>query len=281
MVKRIAWITLKGSGGDHRVPTTLVSPGCELVTVETELRVTPVDRVGYLLSELAYTEAALRAVDAGCDAIALGALPDYGIEAIRSATDVPVVGSGQASIVTAAGIGPRFAIVTIWPQTMDFVYDRLLREHDAAERCTSVRYVSRPEEQASLVEPDNFLTRMKSGKEEMVQRILTEIEAAGAEGADSVILGCNCMSPIAELLASRTTVPIIDPSTAAYRLAESMLALDLRPTGDRRTPPLPRQPLLADLLHTADKWLAGEPEECEVCSLGDDGEMSCEVERVN
>ena len=48
---------------------------------------------------------------------------------------------------------------------------------------------------------------MKAGREHMIERILAEIELAVKDGAKSVILGCNCMSPVAEILAARVERP--------------------------------------------------------------------------
>lgn len=278
MSKRIAYLDLKtGTQRPAPVPAHLISPEHTVEIVETRIRVTPIDAVDLLLADTAYAEAAIRAESEGYDGVLIGGVPDYGLAAAQAAVDIPVVGSGQASLLAAAALGGKFGIVTIWPETMSFVYDRLLRDNPVGRQCVSVRYVSTPAEQATLVEDDNFLSQMKSGREHMIERILAEIELAVADGAQSVVLGCNCMRPVADILAERSSVPIVDPTSVGYRQVESMIALGLRPARDPRVPRSARQEVLAQMLAAADDALSAEPEDCPVCVLGDDGVASCSL----
>ena len=274
---RIAYLTLKGSARTDRLPARLTGPDTVVEEIETLVSVRPVDPMDLLLSDVAYAEAGLRAAADGYDGIVIGALPDYGVAAIRAAVDIPVIGSGQASLAMASALGERFGIVTIWPETMAFVYERLLREHGASQRCTSVRYVSTPAEQDTLADEDNFLVQMKSGREHMVQRILDEIELVAQEGAASVILGCNCMTPVAETLAARAAIPVVDPTAAGHQALRSMMDLGIRPARDPRVPASTRQPLLAEMLRVADHLAGGEADDCPVCVLEADGQRSCDV----
>src|SRR5712691_2101376 len=80
---------------------------------------TPYDR---LLVELAHVDAAERAARDGVDALLIDSTCDWGIEAIRAAVDVPVVGAGEVGIADASSGGRRFGIVTIWPPALEFLY---------------------------------------------------------------------------------------------------------------------------------------------------------------
>jgi allantoin racemase len=277
VAKRIAHLTLKGGtpGERTRVSGELIAPGYEVELVETEITVHPVDPASLLLSDIAYLEAAMRAQRDGFDGVLIGAGADYGLAAMRAALDIPVVGCGQAGLLTAAGLGQRFSIVTVWPETYQFIYDRLLRENPMGQQCVSVRYVTTPEEQVTLAADDNFITQMKAGREHMIQRIVEEIEAAAADGAESVILGCNCMTPVAGELSVRSSVPIVDPTAAGYRFLESMLAMGVRHARDPRISGAARHPLLAEMLQAAGRAMAGEEDSCPVCVLGEDGTASC------
>jgi allantoin racemase len=236
----------------------------------------PTDPTELLLSDLAYAEAAMRAQAEGFDAVLIAAAANYGIASARAALDIPLMDCGQASILAAAAAGDRFGIVTIWPQTMSFVYDRLLREVPAGRQCVSVRYVSTAAEQATLADGDNFLTQMKAGREHMIERIVAEIEASVRDGAQSVVLGCNCMTPVAGVLSARSSVPVIDPTAAGYQCIQSMLALGLCHSRDQQVPASTRQPVLARMLLAGQPDASAEPEDCPVCVLGDDGATSCE-----
>jgi len=279
LTKRIAYLGLKGGAQREgtRIPEHLITPGFAIDVVDTVIRVTPVDATDLLLADLTYAEAAIRADRDGYAGVLIGGVPDYGLAAARAAVDIPVIGSGQASLLAAAALGGRFSIVTIWPETMSFVYERLLRENPVGQQCISVRYVSTPDEQGTLADEDNFLTQMRSGREHMIERILAEIEHAVQDGAESVILGCNCMSPVADVLMSRASVPIVDPTTAGYRQLESMVALGLQPARDHRVPKSDRHHVLAEMMKAAELAFGDDQEDCPVCVLNDDGTASCEL----
>lgn len=277
MTKWIACLEMKTGQQKSPVPDRLIAPGYSVESVFTEIRVTPIDAVDLLLSDVVYAEAAMRAARDGCAGVLIGGVPDYGLAAARAASDVPVVGSGEASLLAAAALGEKFSIVTIWPETMDFVYERLLRDNPVGRQCISVRYVSTHAEQSTLADEDNFLTQMKAGREDIVERILAEIELAVQDGAKSVILGCNCMSPVAEILAARSSVPIVDPTTAGYRQLETLIELGLRPARDPRVPRSERQELFAEMVQAADGALGADQDDCPVCVLNDDGTASCDL----
>lgn len=270
---RIAYVALKGGLADQRVPVSrsLLQPGNSIALVETRLQVYPTDPTELLLSDLAYAEAAMRADSEGFEAVVIGATADYGIPAARAALDIPVLDCGEASLLAAAAVADRFAIVTIWPQTMGFIYDRLLRNVPVGNQCVAVRHVSTAAEQASLSQADNFLTRMKAGKEDMIARILAEIDRAVAAGAQAVVLGCNCMTPVADLLARRSQVPVVDPTAAGVVAIQSLAALNLQRRRDERVRTSTRQQLLGQMLTLAESHGDHrEDEECPVCVFSDE-----------
>lgn len=277
MTKRIAYLSQQGGTDRRHALERLVTPGFEVEHFETGAWLYPADPADMLVTELAFVEAVMRAEADGFDGVVIGAVSDYGLAVARASVAIPVIGSGQASLVTAAGLGDRFGIVTIWSEAQGFVYDRLLHDSPVGDRCVSVRHVSSIAEQATLADPDNFYTQMLNRRETMIERIVDEIEAAAREGADTVVLGCNCMTPVAETLAARASIPVIDPTAAGYRFVETAVALGLMHAKDARLPARSaRQPLFAELVATADH-LIGAPEECEVCILDDDGNASCGV----
>jgi Asp/Glu/hydantoin racemase len=278
MNKRIAHIISEGPTEGRGIPAAAISAGFETGFVQSVAAPFPGDPVNLLLTEISTVEATMRAQEAGYDGVLIGALADYGLAAARAAVDIPVVGCGQASLLTAAALGERYSIVTIWPKTQSFIYERLLADNKVGDQCVSVRYVSTAAEQASLAEEDNFYTQMRAGKEHMIERILHEIEAAATEdGAQSVVLGCNCMTPVAEILAGRSSVPVVDPSATGYRFLEMLVGLGLTHAKDPSQPVVSeRAPVFAALVKAASMELV-DIEECEVCVLGDDGTANCDV----
>jgi Asp/Glu/hydantoin racemase len=277
MTQRIAYLTSPGPTDRRGVAPEIVTPGFEMEFVRIGTPTLVNDPADLMLTDLAYVEAAMRAQRQGFDGIVIGAVADYGLGTIRASVDIPVVGCGQASLLTAAGIGDKFGIVTIWPQTTAFTYDRILRDNLVGRQCVAVRYVSTVAEQAEIGDEDGFYQQMQAGREGMMQRILAEIEAAVAEGAQSIVLGCNCMSPVARILAARASVPVIDPTAAGYRSLESMLALGLTHAKDPRLPAVSERAAVFAEAVAAVAGALDEPEECPVCVLDDYGNASCGV----
>ena len=118
---------------------------------------TPYDR---LLVDLAHVDAAERAAADGVDAILIDSTCDWGIEAIRAAVDVPVVGAGEVGITEASAGGRRFGIVTIWPPALEFLYTERARMVPGGELCTGIRYASGDHELARLGEDESVIARM-------------------------------------------------------------------------------------------------------------------------
>ncbi|TDO50537.1 Asp/Glu/hydantoin racemase [Kribbella sp. VKM Ac-2527] len=278
MSKRIAHIISEGPTEGRGIPATAISPGFETGFVQSVAAPFPGDPVNLLLTEISTVEAAMRAQQEGYDGVLIGALADYGLAAARAAVDIPVVGCGQASLLTAAGLSERYSIVTIWPETQSFLYDRLLSENHAGDQCVSVRYVTSAAEQATLAEENNFYTEMRAGKQHMIERILQGIEAAVAEdGAQAVILGCNCMTPVAPILAERASVPVVDPSATGYRFLEMLVGLGLKHAKDPALPPVSERASVFSALVKAASIELVDIEDCAVCVLSDDGTASCDI----
>src|SRR3546814_2824571 len=101
------------------------------------------DRMG---TELAYVEAGLRAQAEGFDAIMIGPVADYGMRQLRSVVSIPVVGAGQSSMQVAAGLGRRFAIVTVWPEILRPAYERQLVDYGFAGHCSGLYFVTQDAE---------------------------------------------------------------------------------------------------------------------------------------
>src|SRR3546814_17912141 len=79
-----------------------------------------------MVTELAYVEAGLRAQAEGFDAIMIGPVADFGMRQLRYVVSIPAVGAGQSSMQVAAGLGRRFAIVTVWRERLRPASERQL-----------------------------------------------------------------------------------------------------------------------------------------------------------
>jgi len=216
----------EGSDVPPRQIADIAGLGFEPRLVEQRLPAFPINQVNHNLIEVSTIEAGLRAADAGFDAVFINTVGDYGLGALRSALRIPVIGAGQATMHAAAQLGERFSIVTIWPESMRFIYTHLLRLYGMEKLCVSVRCVSQDDELETLAEDENFVTEMRRGDRTQQDRIVAECERAIAEDrADTVMLGCTCMSPIADDIAARCAAPVLNPLTTGYKATEAQLSL--------------------------------------------------------
>ncbi len=229
-MKKIAVI---GTGfrrtGDNTPPKEILdirSDGFEPLLIETRLPAFPVNEINRHMAEIANIEAGLRADAEGFDAVFINTVGDYGLSALRSGVRIPVIGAGQATMHAASQLGSKFSIVTIWPPQLMFIYHGLLQLYRMEDRCVSIRCVSEDEELDSLSEEENFVTDMRAGEMTQQDRIVRHCERAISEdGADTIMLGCTCMSPIADEIAERVSAPVLNPLATGYAATEMMLTL--------------------------------------------------------
>src|SRR5690606_2729518 len=122
---------------------------------------------------------------------------DYGLAALKSATRKVAVGAGEAGMRMAAALGNPFAIVTIWPSSTGFLYQKVLRECGLTGSCRQVLHVGTEDEQAALGQDQDYIARMQGGDSTLLGRIIGRCREAVDDGAAAILLGCTCMSPIA------------------------------------------------------------------------------------
>jgi allantoin racemase len=248
-------ITVKRITVTYPVPVEIISPGFEVdiaYPMNQGVYGAPYSAVDYKIVELGSLEAGLRAQESGADAFFMNSGGDYGIADLRDNLRIPVVGGMQASMLVAANLGQRFSIVTIWPQEVNHIHHRQLSLYGMESRCVSIRNTARFQEVNSEVRHRTMVDHMQSGAEEILARILAEIElAAEVDGADSIVLGCTCMHPIAAQLAARVSIPVIDGTTAGYRMTELIVTLGLRPKSPAEGSKLVERGLLQPTLAAA------------------------------
>jgi allantoin racemase len=171
-----------------------------------------------VLADLGIMEAGLSAQSRGYDAVCIDTMSDSGVAALRSVLDIPVIGPGRASMLTALMLGNRFSIVTMWRQ-WNHLYAKTLRDLNLESHCASVRAIDVP--------PDN--RGLLAGKEDEIFPLLAEAAEKCIEddGAEVILLGSTTMHQAYAYLANRLPVPVINPGPLTYKLAESVLGLGL------------------------------------------------------
>ena len=230
--------------------------GTELSAWPSRIGVFPSTPVERAMQSIGHLEAGLSAAEAGVDAVVIDSVADYGLDALRAALAIPVVGSGEVGLAVAAAHG-RFAIVTVWPRSMNFAAESLLHLYGHAERCLGIRNVGEEAVLGAIGGPDGYLSRVDGGDAPILEQVLKAIDAAVAEGAEAIMLGCTCMSPMATKVAAAVRVPIINPLAEAAKKA-----ITLAGNGDPKGVTTGR----ADLVRRMVDAIAGEADEnCPVC----------------
>lgn len=171
-----------------------------------------------VLADISILDAGKRAQEEGYDAVCIDTMSDSGLAALRSVLDIPVIGPGRASMLTALMFGERFSILIMWDR-WKHLYKKSILELGLTWRCASVRSIG--------VEPSN--QSLLAGKEDEVFPLLLKAaqRCIDEDGADVILLGSTTMHQAHAYLRDRLPVPVINPGPLSYKLAEAALALKL------------------------------------------------------
>lgn len=262
MSKRLAVLNMDG----RSAPADERDRGVDIRLIDPRVGVLPRTPYDRLLCEIAAVDAAERAIADGCDAILVESFGDYGLAAIRSLTEVPVVGAGEAAIRQAARHG-RFALVTVWPPSMGYLYAERLAAVHGGHDCVAVHHVFADDEVHRPGGGADLHRRALRGDDDTTGRVVEACRAAAAnhDSIDALVLGCTCMSAMAAAVTAAGRLPVVDPATAGYeRAVEAVLQ-------DQSTPPTAPPAVTRNVgrIHRlVDGWLddAAPPDEfCGVC----------------
>ena len=170
------------------------------------------------MAEVALAEAGIRAQEEGYDAVCIDTMSDSGGAILRSFLDIPVIGPGRASYLTALMLGDTFSVLTQWDGWIG-IYKKGVRELGLDARCASIRSIN------VMPDVDNLL----GGKEEVVFPMLRDAGMACIEedGAQVICMGSTTMHQAVPYLQEQLPVPVINPGPLTYKLAELVLGLGL------------------------------------------------------
>ncbi|MCD6256703.1 aspartate/glutamate racemase family protein [Candidatus Aerophobetes bacterium] len=188
-----------------------LAPGTEITIVapdkcppSTEGEVDEVLAAPQILLEVA------KAKKEGFDAVTIDCTLDPGLKAAKKVSSIPVVGAGEAALSIALLLGERFSIIMPTSESISPMISKV-RQMGLWERLASVRsinvHVLDLEDHTRIISAVNREARI----------------AIDRDGADVIVLGCTVMGPIADELSSHLGVPVIEPGTAAIKLAETLV----------------------------------------------------------
>jgi allantoin racemase len=242
----------------------LVEAGTELVAFPSRVRAFPSSALERAMQEIGHAEAAFAATEQGCDAVVIDSVGDYGLAAMRASLPVPAFGAGESGMAEAAAGGRCFAIVSVWPVSMNFILDGRLRDYGCVDRCRRIYNIGQQQQMEDVDGVAVHLERVRGAAPDIVAALVRAIADAASEGAEAVMLGCTCMSAMAALLQDGAPVPVINPLAAAVRA--SLEARSIAPP----TLGAGRREMLGKMVDA----VAGEPAEaCLACAIGADHDV--------
>lgn len=246
----------------------IAAPGTEISAFPTRMPIFAHGPAEFALQALNTLQAGIEAAEAGCDALVINSMSDYGIAALAAAVDVPVIGAAEAALRFIGTIGPRFTLVTVWPPSTNYMPRGVLRDYGAEAACVAIRNVGAEEVLAGGERPDGYVSDLQHGEATILARIIAACAAAAAEdAADAILLGCTCMSPIAARIAAAASLPVVNPLAVALKTAEMQAVLGLR--RGRRGQGAMRPATRARLRRMVEAGAAAAPAEpdCPVCVI--------------
>lgn len=150
------------------------------------------------------------------DAAVIAAFGDPGLGGARELFPLPIVGLAEAGMLTACMLGRRFSIVT-FAQALAPWYEECVEWHGLRSRCGGINTL------------DGQFEAIDSVQEEK-QDLLVELahKAIAKDDTDVIVLAGAPLAGLADKIADRVPVPVIDCVAAAVKQAESLAALKSR-----------------------------------------------------
>lgn len=150
------------------------------------------------------------------DAVIIACFDDTGLDAVRCAVDVPVVGIGEAAYHAASFLACRFSVITTLGRSVPGIEANLVR-YGLSAKCARVRATEIP------------VLALESGDPATLEKIESEIERAMAEDrAEAIVLGCAGMADLMARLSNRFGLPVIDGVASATAFAEALVSIGVR-----------------------------------------------------
>jgi len=156
----------------------------------------------------------------GMQAIIINCASDPGLDAARELASIPVIGVAQAAFALTTQLAQRFSVIAILERDRPDL-DRMFRLYGVLDRVASVRVMD-------MAVLELFREHDKAIRA-MTQAALLALRE---DGAEAITFDCTGLSAIVpevrrRLVAEGFDVPVINPVSAAVKLAEGLVELGL------------------------------------------------------
>jgi allantoin racemase len=162
-----------------------------------------------------------KAESSGVNAIIIDCFADPGLEACREATSVPVIGCGQAGMLSTLCLGERIALITENERGSGYIR-RNMRKYGYDHH---IVYWGQ-------VVPSSNNIQKKPNETRKGLLVACENAAISSE-CDAILLACTALEPYWEEIKSkfRHDIPVVNPFPCAAKLAELYIALGVSHSG--------------------------------------------------
>ena len=150
------------------------------------------------------------------DAAICAAFGDPGLGGARELFDFPVVGMAEAAMLVACTLGRTFSIVS-FSKSLEPWFAEIVAWHGLSGRCASIRMLD-----GGFKSIDDVQNEKEELLVELANRTVTQ------DAADVVILAGAPLAGLANKIADKVPVPLVDGIQAAVAIAEGLVRLKPR-----------------------------------------------------
>ena len=177
--------------------------------------------------------------------ICIDTMSDSGMNALRSALEIPVIGPGKASMHMACMLGHKFSVLTQW-DPWKALYSKAAQEYGL----TAQARVGSLDQQAVPTLRTFSAARKRTSSPCFATLGSNAVEE---DGADVICMGSTTMHQSVPYLQENLPVPVVNPGPLTYKLAELVLGLGI--SHSKTAYPAPHVPK-HDMLHALQEGAA-------------------------
>jgi allantoin racemase len=164
-------------------------------------------------------QAVEQAVKEGYEAVALGCFLDPILDELREVMDIPVLGLGEAAMLTACMLGKRFSVVTYTSENNTKRFRELIHKYGLSERAAPSTHfsISRAEIGSGFANPAPVVEGFKKAAIEAIRL-----------GAEVILPGCGILNLILRTagISQVENATVLDVSGTLMKMAEMMVTLN-------------------------------------------------------
>ena len=150
------------------------------------------------------------------DSYIIACFDDTGLEVIRSITEKPVIGIGEATYHVATMIAGNFTVITTLSRSIRPLTHNL-KKYGLFENCVKVTAIEVP-----VLDLENISSENLDKLNKVIQDTMEN------DNAEAIILGCAGMADLASNLEIKHKLPVIEGISSAAELAESLVNLKIK-----------------------------------------------------